>query len=772
MEDMEYTFRSQTETVYLDADYRLVILSPGVTLNNGTLTLTAAVRRISTGEDVAFDGSCFTWKRHEESASFTPVTGSTLTVSSSLLVNGHATFICYFAKPGLYWKDNANITISESAAGANAPYQRTIYRCAENKPATPSGDASTLPSGWSVQPPQRTNGWRIWASVAYVTFKEDNTPVYSAWSDPVEWTGEASVPIVQWQWGESEIYPPDVTQNIILVDGKVLVFSDENETVAFIDDYSKWENKVPDRDPSKPILWKREYNYQHTSTEDEWFYYPVMLKGLPGEYQSLGYIIVGTNTVIFAGLDEDKNPTLPTIHCFIQDLSYYFNTITETVGETSDVYYLVATLGDNGIGYLQVAYLTYQGDGTTSRCVWKEHKTGTEIEDGFVLAEIRMNGASIHSVSIITPRRFDAYEKTRFMELLNSENMDDINVAAEALGIERVFTRVAALEAFVNSLIANEAFITDLTSDDAFINKLTVNQAFIEAVKAYNVISRSLKVGDGDGTAESGFLFEVYDHINGIKVTPVFRALFNDKVIFQIVPSTGRIFFGTPNSSLDGPETGFMFNPNADNGGEISTKNRKFVISTDGELTVSNATMIDGTISGLFWTPSIRTEASNQPDISISLVRSENQARSLYYSLVNNGFITETEYIQDGIIRATSAQLPELRYVYYYKTGRYNTIYQWSFRLRDGGLNDLSIDLPAIGSSAGTLADIYASTGVTTTPESAEIDKYRYIDANVTIIFSRGDMLLVDVPMETQPGLSYGQVCISDQGILKVYQGE
>ena len=454
---MRYTFRSQTETVYLNVDYQLVILSSsGTTLKDGSATLSAVVRRVSDGSTVDFEDSCFTWKRHEDSDGFTPVTGPSLVVSSDMLVNGSATFICEFSKEGLFWKDTANISLSATNQGANAPYQRTIYKVSETKPETPPGDASELPSGWSLQPPPRVNNWKVWASVAYVSFEADNTPIYSSWSDPVEWTGETVLPRVEWAWGDSAIYPPNVTKSILVIDGSVMVFSDENETVAFTDDDDGyvWSEEFPtERVPGKPYLWKREYNYQHTSEEDEWFYYPVNgIPGLDGAYQSIGYIIVGTNSVIFAGLDEDKNPTLPLIHIFIEDMSYYFKSIQVTLNEKSDIFYLVATLSETGVGELHAVYIDYIGTGSTYRTAWKDHLTDAEVEDGFILAEIRMNGASIKSVTITVPRRFDAQEKIAFMELLNSGNMDDINIAAKALGVERVFTKLAALEAFINQL--------------------------------------------------------------------------------------------------------------------------------------------------------------------------------------------------------------------------------------------------------------------------------------------------------------------------------
>ena len=459
---MEYTFRSFEKTVYLELPYKLVInSSSGVALDdNGNAVLTASVIKTSDGSDIEISENSFTWTRHELSDSFDEKTGSTITVTKDDLVDGSGTFVCTCTPSEFYWKDTALISIEETISGPsgqNAPYQRTVYKVSKDKPERPSGNASELPSGWSLQPPPRTNNWKIWASVSYVTFDADNKPIYSEWSDPVEWTGEASPPIVQWQWGDSSEYPPHVTKAVMVIDGDLVVFSEEGGSYVFIDnDDLGWSDSKPDKVEGYPYLWKREYNYQHTSDEDEWFYYCVNgVQGFDGTYQSIGYIVVGTNSVIFAGLDEDKNPTLPIIHIFIEDLSYYFDSITATLNEKSDSFYLVAKLGSNGFGSLSVAYLSFMSDGTTARSVWKDHSTDEVIEDGFVLATIRMNGASIRSVTITIPTRFAAYEKVNFMELLNGRDMDDINVAAEAMGVERVFTRVAALEAFVDALYAN-----------------------------------------------------------------------------------------------------------------------------------------------------------------------------------------------------------------------------------------------------------------------------------------------------------------------------
>ena len=566
---MKYTFRSETETVYLNADYQLVILSSnGTSLLNGEATLTALVRRISDGSEVEFDGSCFTWKRHEMSEGFNPVVGIELKVTTDDLVVGSATFICDFSKEGLYWKDTAIISLTATNQGANAPYQRTIFIVSQEKPARPEGNASALPEGWSLQPPPRTNNWKIWASVGYVTFGADNTPIYSEWSDPVEWTGESVLPIVQWCWGDSPEYPPHVTKAILVIDGDIVVYSDDTETVAFIDDDDgdNWYDEIPPRENGKPYLWKREYNYQHTSEEDEWFYYPVNgIQGFDGGYQSLGYIIVGTNSVIFAGLDEDKNPTLTLIHIFIEDISYYFKSAQFTLNQKSDMFYLVATLSDTGVGALQAAYIDYVGTGSSARTAWKDHLTDAEISDGFVLAEIRMNGANIHSVTITTPRRFDAQEKIAFMEILNSGNMDDINVAAKALGVERVFQKVAALEAFINSLYVRYVnlygSICGGSYNSAGQHVGSGKGVYLDAqgnFKAYDAILRDVQIISEDSSGET--IFSIGEILPGLTynnsetaTTKSFIDLFDGEYSLAS-PKTGTLIVSSSEYNFRYPE--------------------------------------------------------------------------------------------------------------------------------------------------------------------------------------------------------------------------
>ena len=615
---MDYTFRSQEKTVYLELPYKLVInSSSGVALEDGKSTLTASVVKTTDGSAVKIAEEAFVWTRRELSDDFTDKTGSTITVTENDLVSGSGTFVCTCKPNEFYWADTAFITIEEAisgTAGQNAPYQRFIFKAAVEKPGRPSGTSEAIPAGWSLQAPPRLSSEKIWVSTGLVSYV-DNVAQYSEWSDPAEWSGSSVMPIVQWQWGESFEYPPNVTNYALLIDGELLVF----ENSMFIDDFGEWSDEIPTDHPANlKYLWKREYNWNHTSEEDEWIYYPAQgPSGLPGDYQGLGYYIVGTNTVFFMGLDEDKSPTLTTINIFIGGRSYYFNSISADLNNKSDKFYLVATLGDSGLGGLGVFYIKFTSDGTTSETQWLSHDTDERITDGYVLAEIRMDGYAIESVSIVTPKRLTAYEKASFMEILDGRNMTDINVAAEALGVERVFSAIAVLDLFVDALTANEGFIKKLkTNKFEYISPDELTRIRIGTFTDDSGASHSLFIAEHRSAVSQSF-----------------------ETTFQMDIGTGNVFFGKPNSSYTAPLYGFMYRasdhyivgPNYNGSPSIQISSTGKITTrymTANNATINNASMnnaiIDETsiFNGLLEAASIYTREGTVNDISIAVMDS------------------------------------------------------------------------------------------------------------------------------------------------------
>ena len=344
--------------------------------------------------------------------------------------------------------------------GANAPYQRTIYIASENKPEKPSGNASSIPTGWSLQMPAREGSEVIYVSTAYVVFT-DNVAVYSEWSDPVQYSGkDGTISIVEWQWGSSDKYPPDVADYIFVYDDLAIIFNSD----AFIGNISEWTRyTIPDQPDGIDYLWKREFDYE----TGQWNVYLAQgPTGLPGDYMSLGYVIVGTNSIIYAGLDKNGEPSKDKIRITLGGVPIQFNSVYFTLTGTHTRYFLVAPIIDTKISPLDVVYITTEYIDGKNVLQWKSFGTGEVYSDGYVLSEITMQGDSIEYVSVITPRRFGSYIGTYFMGLLNDGDKDDIDAVAEAMGIERVFEKVAAYQAFIKELFANDIELTFIQGED------------------------------------------------------------------------------------------------------------------------------------------------------------------------------------------------------------------------------------------------------------------------------------------------------------------
>ena len=334
--------------------------------------------------------------------------------------------------------------------GQSAPYQRQIFKASEDKPATPTGNAESVPDGWSLQIPQRTGEELIWVSSSYVVYN-GTTPIYSEWSEPTQYSGkDGTTPIVEWQWGKSSKYPPDVANYTFIYNNAIVAF----DNAVFVGIASEWHRgTIPEQPEGYEYLWKREYDYE----SGQWNVYLANgPNGLKGNYKGLGYVIVGTNSVVFAGVDNKGEVTLDLIELSLGGNKQIITAASFTLSGSHDIYYLITPLDENLLQSLKVVYLDTVSDGSTTQLKWVNAVGEGSYTSGYVLAEIFMSGDTIESVNVIEPRTLASYSKTFFMTILNSETINDnITEMAEALGVERVFTRVAALEAFINRVFAN-----------------------------------------------------------------------------------------------------------------------------------------------------------------------------------------------------------------------------------------------------------------------------------------------------------------------------
>ena len=359
------------------------------------------------------------------------------------------------------------------AKGDPAPYARQIYIASPTKPATPTGTAEQVPDLWSLQIPARTEKQVIWTSIAVVDVKNGQY-VYGTWSEPSKYTPDQSdiALIVEWKWGASDVVNPDEENTTIALEDDTIL-SVNGQAVTFSTNDPTWSKTIPEQPADKPYLWKREWQYAYigddgTEHQAGWVYYCVTGKlGVEGSYQGLGYAIAGSS-IIFAGLDTDGKPTLASFRISINGKAVAFQRKSFNINGAYNRYFLVA-YWDLGIGYVDICYINplseTDADGVVShRMQWVTlggNEISTTAVDGvsyepYVLADIKMKGQAIDSVTLLNPTALKAFEKDYFMSILAQDDIGNIKDVAKALDVERVFEKIAAMEAFFNRLFANQ----------------------------------------------------------------------------------------------------------------------------------------------------------------------------------------------------------------------------------------------------------------------------------------------------------------------------
>ncbi len=137
-----------------------------------------------------------------------------------------------------------------------------------------------------------------------------------------------------------------------------------------------------------------------------------------------------------------------------------------------------------------------------------------------------------------------SFLQSRFLQILGKAEMSSDNEAsswAYAMGVDQIFTRLAALSMFVDNL---------------FVNNLSIPNP--------SGMSVEIRSRDSNGT-----LLE----------RPIFKITFGGSVVFQVDAATGNIFLGEPKASLASPASGFMYRKSD---GAIVSANEGIIIDKDG----------------------------------------------------------------------------------------------------------------------------------------------------------------------------------------------
>lgn len=234
-----------------------------------------------------------------------------------------------------------------------------------------------------------------------------------------------------------------------------------------------------------------------------------------------------------------------------------------------------------------------------------------------------------------------------------------------------------------------------------------------------DMYAKNLNVENGN------FKFEITSGI--IKVS------YNGNTVFQIDPSSGNVFFGQPNSGLNAPLSGFMYDTANQ---RIVSKDNKVVINENGSIyaldgsfsgtinaingsfagTLNGAT---GSFNGNFSTPSLDCRPSSGGTSysgTLSAGNYESQFKVMESLRLSIGGM-------DELVSCTVSNYPDIKYVSYYVNNGFATSYIYAFynaslqRIKNGNIylgiakNNLKGDISYDGLSSGGTITVSKGTG-------------------------------------------------------------
>jgi hypothetical protein len=297
----------------------------------------------------------------------------------------------------------------------------------------------------------------------------------------------------------------------------------------------------------------------------------------------------------------------------------------------------------------------------------------------------------------------------------------------------------------LDAVLADGTDVTQsMASLYAWIGELAAKSATIQRLFAKNVT-----VGNGDGTASSGFRFRAhqYDANGNILAAPIFDIMYGDKTVWKVVPSTGKIFFGQPNAALDAPLTGFMYDPSTDT---IHTANEKVVIDSTGKIVAVDLQATNAIISGIVnATDGVFTGSINSTGLKVlpatgGTTYSYPSSSTIYaqaFDWCNN--LANLGLSQEVLVRGGLNTDADVAYVKY-KSG-YKIYEVW---LYNTSLSQLYYSRTFIGVGSPQYDRIPGNPTLSVKPSAGQIIK------------------LIELPTSSL-GLEQGQV-YSDNGILKI----
>ena len=441
--------------------------------------------------------------------------------------------------------------------------------------AIPSGESPDSSTVWQDTQPTPEEGQIVW-----MRFKTSSS---SEWIVMKMTAEDGGNPVVFFQWAATPYIKPDEGVEILTWDNMAITWETDDEVMGFILDSGRWETLVPEKPFGLNYLWVKYWNY----TANQWDYF--CTTGNPAMSFDL---IVNPQAYKLTSRGVTQEDISYTDRC--QRIKARCNRINTTspitwnvtpVDESLLTWSRVNESDDSEIEIIIKAKVALPT--ITISCSVADISDGKEyvvsgLQEGKaeeMYLGIYTSGATLPVDTAEGPLRVGDH-----LMLQTESGIRDPSAWVIADGNTPVSFGFKILQDSLWDAVNAPDASTTMSAFNIFAANLASNLMF-----SYYAKIRNLQVGDG-GT---GLSVEIFDYQNGEKVTPVFCVKYGSKVVFQIDPATGNVFFGQPNSGLTAPSTGFMYRASDQS---IVSAGERFKVDANGYLSAIGAS-ISGTVT-------------------------------------------------------------------------------------------------------------------------------------------------------------------------------
>ncbi|MFA5546394.1 MAG: hypothetical protein WDA14_12165 [Sphaerochaetaceae bacterium] len=281
-----------------------------------------------------------------------------------------------------------------------------------------------------------------------------------------------------------------------------------------------------------------------------------VLDGVPGPQGPAGNpgaigVNIDGSTILVSGFNSDGEFGYPTGIIYLGTSKYLLNEASYTVTSSGQGYILASA---SGVVRFAKLVAETEGSASTSRMVWKDFNSGTEITSDAVIGQFKVDSLLVTDAEITPPLSLDQFIRSQFMEILRNSDASDqqLQDMAMAMGADRIFQTIVAIDAFIKSLwvsrLESEIYSTDANGypNTGFHLDGVTGIAKIASLMAKNADIFGRFNSDG---------FKTIDKVTGTTVPAITIAptIYKYSEMCDLIPSTDD------RSSISGTIEGYSF---------------------------------------------------------------------------------------------------------------------------------------------------------------------------------------------------------------------